>query len=41
VLFVAAAVYFAVSARRHPGRESVVLPDVRGARDDPETSAAE
>ena len=41
VLFVLAAAYFAVSARRDPGRESVVLQGVQGARDDPEPSSAE
>ena len=41
VLFALAAVYFVVSARRHPGRESVVRDDDRGARDEPEASPAE
>ncbi len=34
VLFALAAAYFAVSARRDPGRESVVLEGVQGARDE-------
>jgi hypothetical protein len=49
VLFLLAAAYFIVSARRHPGRESVVRNDVQpdedgedqGARDDAEQSSAE
>jgi prolipoprotein diacylglyceryl transferase len=49
VLFLLAAAYFVVSARRHPGRESVVRNDVQpdedgedqGARDDAEQSSAE
>jgi prolipoprotein diacylglyceryl transferase len=41
VLFVLAAAYFVVSARRHPGRESVVRNDDHGARDEPEASPAE
>ncbi|HEX6150090.1 prolipoprotein diacylglyceryl transferase [Nocardioides sp.] len=41
VLFVLAATYFVVSARRHPGRESIVREDDQGARDEAEPSSAE
>ncbi len=39
VLFVLAAAYFVVSAKRHPGRETVVRADAQGARDEPEPSS--
>jgi prolipoprotein diacylglyceryl transferase len=41
VLFVAAAAYFWVSARRHPGREAVVRRGDHGARDAQEPTPAE
>ena len=41
VLFVAAAAYFWVSARRHPGRETVVYRGDHGARDAQEPTSTE